>query len=95
MVEEFPYLPGAAGAAFVLDRPADISVIMEHPDGSVTERQGAPYATVALKATQDVESARAAAWRVLSVVATGVLAIEPAQSSGMNLSRGDIYCNAV
>ena len=65
MHDEFPVLSGASGAAFLLDAPSTVSLTLDCPDGLVTIRQGAPFATVCLVASLNQEEAKNEAWRVL------------------------------
>lgn len=65
-ISPLPELSGHAGAAFLLDRPADISVTIEHPEGIVVVRKGAGYVTVALNATYGNSSlSKTHTWRVV------------------------------
>ncbi len=62
---EFPILSGGSGAAFILDTPAKVSSTLSFPDGLVTIRQDAPFATVSLVRSLDQDGAKTDAWRVL------------------------------
>lgn len=90
MMESFPQLSGTAGAAFLLDHPARIAAILEHPDGTVTLRCGAPYATVALKGSYGIDSARTDSWNVLqesldALAARSRIALQTSQGDGTYL----------
>lgn len=65
MHNEFPILSGGSGAAFLLDAPAKVSSTLRFPDGVVTIRQDAPFATVSLGRLMSQEEAKNEAWRVL------------------------------
>ena len=65
MNNEFPILSGGSGAAFLLDAPAQVSSALSFPDGLVTIRQDAPFATVSLVTPLNQEDAKNDAWRVL------------------------------
>jgi hypothetical protein len=65
MHNEFPILSGGSGAAFLLDAPAKLSLTLSFPDGPVTIRQDAAFATVALVSHLNQEDAKNDAWRVL------------------------------
>lgn len=65
MHDEFPVLSGASGAAFLLDAPSTVSLTLDCPDGLVTIRQGAPFATVCLVTPLHQEEAKNEAWRLL------------------------------
>jgi len=62
---EFPLLSGGSGAAFLLDAPAKGSWTLSFPDGLVTLRHDAPFATVSLVRHLNQEDAKNDAWRVL------------------------------
>jgi hypothetical protein len=62
---KFPILSGGSGAAFLLDAPAKVSLALSFPDGLVTIRQDAAFATVALVSDLSQEDAKNNAWRVL------------------------------
>lgn len=65
MHNEFPLLSGGSGAAFLLDAPAKVSLTLSFPDGLVTIRQDAPFATVSLASPLNQEDAKNDAWCVL------------------------------
>lgn len=65
MHNEFPILSGCSGAAFLLDAPAKLSLALSLPDGVVTIRQNAAFATVALVSRLNQEDVKNDAWRVL------------------------------
>lgn len=65
MATPFPQLTGAAGAAFRLDVPSSTSVQIQHPNGNVTLREGAPYVTITLHSCHDVDAVRMLAWSVV------------------------------
>lgn len=65
MHNEFPILSGGSGAAFLLDAPAKHSLTLSSPEGLVTIRQDAAFATVALVSNLNQEDAKNDAWRVL------------------------------
>lgn len=62
---KFPILSGGSGAAFLLDAPAKVSLTLSFPDGLVTIRQDAAFATVALFSDLSQEDAKNNAWCVL------------------------------
>lgn len=61
----FPNLSGGSGAAFLLDAPAKDSWTLNFPDGVVTIRRGAPFATVSLVRPLNQDEAKNDAWRVM------------------------------
>ncbi|WP_250507487.1 hypothetical protein [Caballeronia sp. GAFFF3] len=65
MHNHFPTLFGGSGAAFLLDAPAKLSLTLSFPDGLVTIRQDAAFATVGLVSHLNQEDAKNEAWRVL------------------------------
>lgn len=65
MHDEFPILSGGSGAAFLLNAPATVSLTLSFPDGLVSIRQDAPFATVSLVEHLNQEDAKNDAWRVL------------------------------
>jgi hypothetical protein len=58
-------LNGIAGAAFLLRTPGRSSVTLQHKEGVVAVRQGAPYVTVQLSKACPEADLRTEAWRVL------------------------------
>jgi hypothetical protein len=58
-------LNGIAGAAFLLRTPGRKSVTLQHKEGVVVVRQGAPYVTVQLSSSHPDDALRDETWRVL------------------------------
>jgi len=65
MHNEFPIISGGSGAAFLLDAPAKVSLMLSFPDGLVAIRQDAPFATVFLVRPLNQDDAKNDAWRLL------------------------------
>lgn len=60
-----PPVCGSAGAAFQLRKPAPESLLMEHAEGDVFTREGAPYITVVLRNPVRESDLRDTTWRVV------------------------------
>lgn len=86
MQNEFPVLSGGSGAAFLLDAPAKVSLTLRFPEGLVTIRQDAAFATVALVSHLNQEDAKSDAWRVLQE-ALDVLAAQ--KQATLQTAEGD------
>jgi hypothetical protein len=65
MPSQLPYFQGPAGAAFQLRKPASEAIVIEHTDGIVTIRAGAPCVTVELRNATPEPRVRDTAWRVV------------------------------
>lgn len=61
----FPVLSGGSGAAFLLDVPAKTTLTLHFPEGLVSIRKDAAFATVSLISRLSQEEAKDHAWRVL------------------------------
>jgi hypothetical protein len=81
-----PAYNGAAGAAFLLRTPGRESLTLQHDDGIVTVRQGAPYITVQLFERPTGDHLRTESWRVL-LEALDVHAVTGREALGTE--RGD------
>lgn len=97
--DPFPTLEGGAGAAFLLERRASVSVDVMHPDGRVTIRDGGAFASVALQVGRDLEATRGAAWRAVQqaldeLAARNRIALQTSNGDAEYLlwiRRGDTY----
>jgi hypothetical protein len=65
MLTTLPHLRGPAGAAFQLRAPATETIVIEHTDGIVFTRAGAPCVTVEMRNAIPERELRDSAWRVI------------------------------